>query len=166
MFSHSISSFSISPRIHFLVAILVWSKYAKVFFISFSVHNSLFRLSSEFCSDSVLGFVCNTAFFSAFCSALYILQLSNMCSGVCFTLHTLHKLLSYADNLLRYDLKYSCPSLICVKVENISLFACLSSFNLVFDTDSSWNLLYCWSWLGWCLSQIGSGSWPWTWSAG
>ena len=114
-----------------------------MFFISFSVHNSLFRLSSEFCSDSVLDFVCNTALFSALYSALYILQLSNKCLDVCFILHTLHKLLSYADSLSRYDLKYPCPSLICVKVEKMSLFACLSSFDFVFDSDLSWNLLYC-----------------------
>ena len=85
-----------------------------MFLISFSVHNSLFRLSSELNSDLDFDFNCSTAFFSVFYSALYILQFSNMCSGVCFTLHTLHKLISYAGSLLRYNLKYSCSSLICI----------------------------------------------------
>ena len=85
-----------------------------MFLIPSPVHNSLFRLSSELDPDPDFGFDCSTAFFSVFYSALYILQFSNMCSGVCFTLHTLHKLVSYAGSLLRYNLKYLCSSLICV----------------------------------------------------
>ena len=114
MLPHSISSLT-SPNIHFLVAIFVSLKKAKVAFIPSPLHTSLFRLSSLFDPGPVPGpgpvLDLSTAFFSVVCSALYCLQLINICSGVCFTLHIQHKLFSYAGNLTRYDLKYPCASL-------------------------------------------------------
>ena len=65
-----------------------------MFLIPFPVHNSLFRLSSELDSDPDFDYDCSTAFFSVFCSALYILQFSNMCSGVCFTLQDIYNAIS------------------------------------------------------------------------
>ena len=56
-------------------------------------------------------------------------------------------LFSYISSLIKYDLKYSCSSFIWVKIVNISLSACLSSFDLVLNFNSVWNLLYCYLWL-------------------
>ena len=75
MFSHSTFSFSVSsfPKIHFLVAIFISFRNANMAFISFSVHKSLLRLSSEFASVSGFVFYLSIVFLSFFCSALYYL---------------------------------------------------------------------------------------------
>ena len=74
MFSHFTFSFSVSSfsKIHFLVAIFVSFRNANVIFISFSVHKSLLRLSSEFASVSGFAFCLSTVFLSFFCSAFFL----------------------------------------------------------------------------------------------
>ena len=145
MFSSFILLFSPSvfSNIHFLVAIFDSFKNANVAFISFSVHSSLLRLSSILASVLNLNFVYSTVFLSIFCSALYYLHLIKICFSVYLILYIWHKLFLRVKSLTKYDLKYSCSSLIWVKIINISLSACLSSFNFIFIFKSVWSLLYC-----------------------